>query len=95
MGMRREVNVGVLLQRYPGENVWTATVPLIENCVSEAPTSEEATVEIAHQIQFFVDKDPNLLGLLGKEPELKVTTVRVQIDDPQDKVSDAQHPTRS
>lgn len=81
MAEAKEIKVTVLLEHYEGEENWTATVPLIKNCLAEGSTPEEASQAVMPEIEYFVDCQPELLERLERQPEFRLATVDFVVED--------------
>lgn len=74
-----KIKVTVLLEHYAGDEMWTASVPLIPGCLAEGPTLEEASEAILPEIEEFVQAEPVLLARIKEQPEFFITQVAVNV----------------
>lgn len=80
------VKVGVLLQHYPGEAMWSAHVPSLEGQpdakfipLAEGPTPEEAVAAIVPKLTDGIQRFPELADQLRSAPKLAVAEVNVPV----------------
>lgn len=91
----REIDVDVLLEHYEGEESWTATVPLIDNCVAEGLTREQAKAAVKPQIEYFIRTQPELLEDLEMNPEFELAKVTIQVEPPEERPDHARNNNRN
>ena len=80
------LKVGVLLEHYEGDPMWTAHVPAIEGQpdakftpLAEGPTPEEAAAAIIPELTDGVQKFPGLADQLRNAPKLAVAEVDIPV----------------
>lgn len=79
--MKKELEVTVLTEHHEGEKYWSASVPLIEGCLAEGKTPQEAAQNIIPEIKYFIEHYPNLVEDLKKEPEFELINVKTLLTD--------------
>ena len=77
----REILVDAILEHHEGDENWTVKVPLIEGCLAEVSDPKEAAEAIVPEIQYFLRHQPGLLETLQKPPEIRLTKVRVPLEE--------------
>lgn len=70
--------VPVLLEKLPGELVWTAQIPYVENCVSEGNTPELATTNLVEAIAALATVDLSIYDKLANPPQYLLTQIEIQ-----------------
>jgi len=71
------IKIPVLLEKLPGEPVWTAEVPYVENCVSEGKNPELALTSLMEAIAALATVDPSIYDQLAKPPEYLITQIEI------------------
>lgn len=71
--------VTILLMHYPGDDMWTATVPIVKGVVVEGRTPEIATDRIIDELELVARKFPEIKEKLLIRPEYLLTQVDISI----------------
>ncbi len=79
--MIETIRVTVLLEHHGRDEGWTAHVPLIEHCLAEGPTPEQATRAILPEIEYFVKHQPDLIEILREQPTFTLREVTFHVDE--------------
>lgn len=77
-----KIRVPVLLEKLPGETVWTASIPYEASCASEGETPEAAVENLEEAIVAVQSVDPRVIDRLRQVPEYLLTTVNISTSPP-------------
>lgn len=72
-----KTNVAVLLEHHGNEEMWTATIPLIEGCIAEGRTPGEATANVQSVLAEFLEEDPDLYEIISQPVQFLLTEIEV------------------
>lgn len=76
-----EIKVDILLEHYEGEENWTARVPLLENCLAEGSTPQEASKAIIPELEYFTHNQPQVLDQLKRRPKFILSEVTLPFEN--------------
>lgn len=86
----REVRLSIWMERYEGEQNWTAHVPALEQAkdspfipLGQGPTPEAATLSVTEQVEEELTENPGLLDHIQTGPqEVAASTIVIKVPSP-------------
>lgn len=77
MENEQKLKAAVLLMKYPGEDMWSATVPTVDGVLAEGETPEIATERIQDELKIAIEKYPNIREKIKHLPKFLITEVEL------------------